>query len=209
MAAMDQAKLDAMCGSINSAAENYVSQVTNSVINLGDVFNENWISNSSKSLAAEITDCLNSLAEKITGTFSAKNDSISAAVSNFNIIENESISYSGFSFGKPNTEMNLNVTLPNGKVGVADNADISTVNNPMHTLVTSVNSILDEIVNKVQNADAFDADEQASLTTGVTNIKNKFNEEMTELEESLKTRMSGEISERDKLNSANKGHLEA
>ena len=44
MAAMDQAKLDAMCSKINTTAANYVTNVTNSVSKLQDVFNENWVS---------------------------------------------------------------------------------------------------------------------------------------------------------------------
>ena len=208
MAAMDQGKLSRMCSSINNTASDYVTQVGNSVTELTNAFNENWISNSSKDLANEITECLNTLATSITDTFSSKNESIKVSVNNFNSVEAENISYPGFAFGKPNTTLNLAAALPNGKVGVADGADIGTINDPMKRMVERITSLLDNIVNTVRGADAFDVEEQTALTTAVSNIKAKFEAGMQELENSLATRMSNEISVRDQLNATNKSNLE-
>ena len=208
MAAMDQEKLSRMCTAINGAAEDYVNQVKTSASELASAFNENWVSNSSKALVAEIVECLNSLASAITTTFATKNDNIVNAVRSFNQVENESILYSGFRFGKPDTSMNINNTLPNNKVGVADGADLNSINTPMNTMVQRVNGILDNIVSTVRSADALDIEEQTALTNAVQKIKNHFDTEMTELEQSLKDRMSNEIMERDALQSKNVSELQ-
>ena len=209
MAAMDQEKLGRMCSSINNAANDYVNQVTSSVRELTEVFNNNWVSNSSKELATEISEALNELAERVTATFSDKNEAIKVSVNNFNSVENESISYPGFAFGKPATALNLGATLPNGKVGVADGADLNTINAPMNKMVNNVNATLTNIANTVKGADAFDMDEQSALANAISNIKSKFEATMGELENSLNSRMSNEISLRDQLDSTNISNLEA
>jgi hypothetical protein len=206
---MDQGKLSSMCASINGAAEDYVGQVKASASELASAFNENWVSNSSKALVSEIRECLNSLANAITSVFSEKNNDISNAVRLFNSVENENISYSGFNFGKPDTTMNINNTLPNNKVGVADGADLNTINVPMNNMVNRINSILDGIASRVKSADALDIEEQSALTDSINKIKNHFDTEMKELEQSLKDRMSNEIMERDKLQSVNVSNLQS
>lgn len=203
MAAMDQAKLNNMCSRINNSAQSYVSNVNASVKELESKFNELWVSNSSKELAGEITECVSSLADEIIRVFSQKNESISLAVRNFNSQEQESISYSGFSFGKPNSTISVNATLPNGKVGVADGADLDSINVPMTTMINKIDSNLDEIKNAVSSSDAFDSNEQEGLNTSINRIKTNFNNSMNELKNSLANRMSGEISSRQELDRAN------
>ena len=197
MAAMDQTKLTNMCNSLNNSANDYVAQVKNSAVELANKFNENWVSNNSRKLASEITECLNSLADAVTNTFSDKNRNIADAVARFNAVEDESISYAGFTFGKPDTTISVGATLPNGKVGVADGADLSSINVPMKTMVEKVNAVMDDIVSKVNSADALDMAEQEALTYSVQRIKAHFDTEMNELAQSLESRMSGEIMERD------------
>lgn len=209
MAAMDQSKLDRMCSAINASAQAYVSEVSADVRDLTSTFNDNWVSNSARQLAQEITDALNALADAIMTTFSNKNEDIKVSVNNFNEVEGEGISYSGFEFGKPGTEIVLNNTLPNGKLGVADGADLNTINTPMGSLVNNVNNNLDAIKNAVNGADAFDMAEAQALTDSVTRIKDDFNAKMEELENSLSTRMSGEIGLRENLDSTNQSNLGA
>ena len=209
MAAMDQSKLSNMCTQINGSAEDYMQQVKSSATELADQFNQYWVSRSSKDLVREIVECLNSLATAVTSTFREKNDGIVTAVKNFNQVEKEHIIYPGFRFGRPDTNMNINNTLPNGKVGVADGANLESINGPMKTMVERINSILDSVVSTVRSADALDIEEQESLTQGVQKIKNHFDTEMAQLQESLESRMSGEIAERDSLNQTNKSILES
>ena len=209
MAAMDPDKLSRMCSSIDSAASNYLSQVESSVNEMTNVFNDNWVSNSSRDLAKEITNCLNSLATSVKDTFEAKNNDIRTSVNNTNMIEGEQIAYPGFSFSIPRTEITLNATLPNGKIGVADNADLNVVSESMKRMMEKISTILDEISNTVSSADAFDIEEQSSLSSSITNIKTRFETSMQELHSSLVTRMTNEISLRDQLDSTNKSNLEA
>lgn len=209
MAAMDQFKLDDMCKKINGSAQSYVSNVNASIKELEGKFNELWVSNSSRELANEISGCVSSLGDEIIRVFSNKNDSIRFAVQNFNSQEKEDIRYGGFSFGKPNVTISLNNTLPNGKVGVADGADLDSINVPMNTMVQKVDSNLDEIKLAVRGSDAFDSNEQEALNTSIDRIKTSFNNSMNELKNSLATRMSGEISSRDSLNRANQSLLDS
>lgn len=209
MAAMDQGKLNNMCKQINDEASTYVSNVNSQVTSMVDTFNQNWVSNSAQTLANEISECLSSLADSITRTFSDKNEAIRMSVQNFNQTEDESISYSGFSFGKPNVSLQLNSTLPNGKKGVADGADLDTINTPMKMLIDKVSTSLDQIRTTVSSADAFDNAEQQALTNSINNIKNTFVENMSELKNSLQTRMSSEISTRDSLDKTNIENLSA
>lgn len=207
MAAMDSAKLQNMCNAINNFSNDYVTKFTNSVKEITNVFNTNWVSNSSRELVKEISDCLDSLAQEITHTFSVKNDEISKAVKNFAMIEQESIYYPGFSFAKPSSAITLNNALPNGKTGVADNANLDTINAPMQNMVASINDILDGILRTVTAADAFSDAEQQALARSIQNIRTAFNNEMDELKKSLETRMNEEIETRNKLNAANAGLL--
>ena len=207
MAAMDQAKLNNMSSKINSEASNYVSEMQNDTKDLLSAFNTNWVSKSAQTLATEIKECLDSLADAITKTFDAKNESIKMSVKNFNAVENENINYNEFEFGKPSISLDLNDALPNGKVGVADKADLNDIKTPVETLATNVAATLDNIITTVNSIDAFSDDEQQGLVTSVTNIKNKFESEMDELKNSLNTRMSGEISARDELNRVNVQNL--
>lgn len=209
MAAMDQGKLTNMCNSINNEASVYVSNVSTQVTSMVDTFNQNWVSNSAQTLANEISECLSSLADSIQRTFSDKNEAIRVSVQNFNQTEDESISYSGFSFGKPNVSLQLNGTLPNGKKGVADGADLDTINQPMKMLIDKVSASLDQIRSTVSSADAFDNAEQQALTNSINTIKNNFVEKMTELKSSLQNRMSSEISTRDNLDKTNIENLSA
>lgn len=209
MAAIEQGKLNSLCSSINSSAEKYVSDMNNETNKMKEAFNEAWVSVSAQTLATEISNCLKELATRMQSTFKDKDEAIRMSVNNFNAVESEDINYSGFSFGMPNTEITLNQTLPNGKVGVADGADLTSIEVPMSNLTSAVESDLDSIVNTVKSADAFDNNEQESLTSSITNIKNKFVEVMEELKSSLNTRMSGEISQRDSLNQANISNLGA
>lgn len=209
MAAMDQQKLNTMCTQINNSADKYVNCVSSEVKNLLDAFNNNWVSKSSQMLASEIQECLTSLATAVTNTFSGKNTDIKNSVSNFNMIENENIVYSGFSFGKPSTSLTLNATLPNGKVGVADGAELKAINDPMTSLITSVTDVLGDVKKAVVNSDAFSDAEQNALATAVENIKAAFVNNMNELKESLATRMSGEIDARAQLDRANISNLGA
>ncbi len=210
MAAMDQGKLNSMCASINSAAGDYEARVTNAVNTLQQTFNNNWISNSSKSLANEIATCVDELVRNVKQVFTNRDDAIRASVNNFNSVENESISYPGFTFGTPSTGAlnSLNNTLPNGKVGVAEGADLNTINNDFTTFVSQVDDTLNNIVTTVQNADAFDSSEQQALTSSVTTIKNNFNSSMDTLKSQLNTRVSSEISTRDQLNQTNISNLQ-
>ena len=207
MAAMDSAKLQNMCNAINNYSNDYVTRFTNSVKEINNVFNQNWVSNSSRELTQEISECLASLAQEISKTFSSKNEEIQKAVSNFSMIEQENIYYPGFSFAIPSSAITLNQTLPNGKTGVAENADLNTINAPMTNMVNSINSILDGILSTVRAADAFSEAEQQALSQSITNIKNAFNNEMDELKKSLETRMNEEIETRNQLNAANTGLL--
>lgn len=209
MAAMDQGKLSQMCSTINNTASDYVSQVNNSVSELTNVFNENWVSNSSRELATEITNCLNTLADSIANTFSEKNEAIKMSVNNFNGVEGENISYSGFTFGRPNTQLTLNNALPNGKVGVMDGIDLNTIGEPMKRMVEKVTSLLDNIANAVKTADAFDMEEQSSLASAISNIKVRFENQMQELQNSLTTRLGNEMSLREQLDSTNQSNLGA
>ncbi len=210
MAAMDQGKLNSMCSSINSAASDYAANVTTAVNQLQGTFNNDWISNSSKSLATEIATCVDELVRNIAQTFSNRNDAIRVSVNNFNSVENENISYPGFTFGTPSAGAlnELNSTLPNGKVGVAEGADLNTINSDFTTFVSRIDDTLNNIMSTVQNADAFDSNEQQALTTSVTNIKNKFNSTMDTLKGELNTRVSSEISTRDQLNATNISNLQ-
>lgn len=203
MAAMDQGKLTSLCSKLNQEASNYVSQVSSDTTKIVEEFNRNWVSNAAQNLATEIENCLTSLTTDISNTFNNKNEGISIAVANFNTVEEESISYPGFSFGNPNVGMSLNKTLPNGKVGVADGADISSISTPMKTLVSRVNTVLSNISSAVSSCDAFDSDEVNALTNAMTKYQTTFEESMQELENSLSSRMSGEIAQRDSLNKTN------
>ena len=127
----------------------------------------------------------------------------------FNNTETETIGYSGFSFGIPTTSLNINATLPNGKVGVADGADLSTFTYQMNKIIGQVNNTLDALSIIVENSDAFDAGEQSSLTSSVSTIKSNFNSSMEELDASMATRMSNEISAREELDSTNQSNLGA
>ena len=209
MAAMDQVKLSTMCSNINGKAGEYEQSVTSGVNALADVFNSNWCSASAAKLGDEISTCLGELAIAITQRFSQKNASVASAVTNFNSVEGENIHYPGFSFGTPTTTLSLNATLPNGKVGVAEGADLSTISEPMTTLVSNIDSALDGVCTAVSTSDAFDSAEVEALTTSVNNIKSTFDTHMEELKSSLSTRMSGEIAQRDALNQANQQNLES
>lgn len=209
MAAIEQGKLNSLCSSINGTAEKYVSDMNNEANKMKEAFNEAWVSQSSKALALEISNCLKELATRIQSTFRDKDETLRVSVNNFNAVETEDINYPGFSFGMPNTDIVLNDTLPNGKVGVADGADLTSIEVPMNNLTSAVEGDLDSIVNTVRSADAFDNNEQEALTASITNIKNKFDSVMQELKGSLNTRMSGEISQRDSLNQANISNLGA
>ena len=198
MAAMDQAKLDNMCTKINGKADEYVSTMNAEVKNLLKTFNENWVSNESRKLATEIKDCLDSISDSLVNTFSAKNSDIKSAVSVFNSEESENITYSGFEFTKPSIDLTLNETLPNEKVGVADNADLNTIQTPVKTLITNINDILDGISSTVASIDAFSINEQNALTTAISDIKTTFAENMeTNVTTPLSSRMSEEISKRE------------
>ena len=199
MAAMDQGKLNSMCSKINSAATQYVSNVSSEVNNMVTSFNTNWVSEASKKLATEIGECLESLATAIKSTFDAKNTDISTAVSNFNAVEEESISYPGFNFGKPSTTLSLNANLPNGKKGVAEGADLSSIETPMTSLISKVDGALDNVNSAVKSSDAFNSAEVNALSSSITKIKSTFDTSMAELKSSLSTRMSGEISTRQSL----------
>lgn len=207
MAAMDQEKLTSMCTSINSSAASYVSSVSAQVSSLLEIFNNSWVSPSAQAVATEITGCLTALTDSITNTFAAQNEAIAVSVSNFNATEETQISYSGFSFGKPNVTLTLNATLPSGKVGVADGADLNTINTPVTTLVANIDSTLDSISSTVSSADAFDAGEQSALTQAIATIKANFNSKMQELTSSLATRMSGESETRATLDETNQANL--
>lgn len=207
MAAMDQAKLNNMSSKINNEANSYVSAMQNDAKSLLNAFNTNWVSVSAQTLATEIKECLDSLATAVTKTFDAKNDSIKMSVKNFNAVENENISYTDFAFGTPSIDLTLNEALPNGKVGVADKADLNDIKTPVETLASNVESTLENIISTVNSIDAFSDAEQQGLITSVQNIKNKFKTEMDELKNSLSTRMSGEISARDELNRVNVENL--
>lgn len=205
MAAMDQTKLDNMCNSISSLAGEYQESMIAEKDKVQENFNTYWVSKASKELAKEISDCLTDLVTKIDERFSAKNEDIRAAVNNFNLVEQEDINYKGFSMGTPNVEMSLNNALPNGKVGVAENAEIADIK--LSDLETAVCGILDNIKSTVQSADAFDNAEQEALSQGVESLKKLFTDAMIELTKSLETRMNGEIALREKLATANIGGL--
>ena len=203
MAAMDQGKLNVMCTKINNSAEEYVTQVGSLVNELRDAFNNNWVSTSSRELVLEISECLDSLSNEIIRIFGTKNDEIAKAVANFNMVEQENISYPGFSFSKPAVAIELNATLPSGMVGVAEGADLDSINGPMTNFVTNVTNIIGSIVTAIQNAEAFSGEEQQALAASINNIKTSFNSEMNELANSLRTRMSEEIDARSNLENAN------
>ena len=207
MAAMDQAKLSNMCSSINGELSSFESEVKNQVQNTLQAFNDTWVSVNSQKLATEIKECLDELTKAVHDVFDSKNTGISNAVKNFNSVEGEEISYSGFSFTAPQIELSINATLPNGKKGVMDGASLDDIKTPINNLINNVSGYLDAIESAVKSADALDQEEQSTLSTSITQIKNKFNSSMTELSNSLSTRMSGEIAERDKLLQANKTNL--
>ncbi len=209
MAAISQENLNALCSSINGSAEKYVSDVNTETNKMREAFNEAWVSVSAQELATEIENCIKEVSIKIQDIFRAKDEGMRTSVTNTNNVEGESFNYPGFSFGMPNINLKLNDTLPNGKKGVADGADLTSIEIPMKNLNSAIEADLDSIVNAVRNADAFDNNEQEALTASVTNIKNKLNSVMQELESSLNTRMSGEISQRDALNQANISNLGA
>lgn len=209
MAAINQENVDLLCKSLNDIGVQYVTDMNDQTQRMKEAFNEAWVSPSAEQLAAEISNCLKEVATKIQEKFNEKDHDMRLSVKNFNNVENSNIIYPGFSFGMPNTEIVLNKTLPNGKIGVADGADLTSIEVPMNNLNSAVETDLNSIVNTVRSADAFDINEQEALTASVTNIKNRFTEVMQELNGSLNTRMSGEISQRDALNQANISNLGA
>lgn len=209
MAAIDESKLKGLCETINSASNDYVQSINNAISGITDAFNQNWVSTSARELAAEISQCIDSLTTAITKTFEEKSDAIKISVENINREENEAIGYIGFTMAKPsNINITLNATLPNGKIGLSDNADIyNAINTPMNGLKANVDSALSSINDKVRTSDAFDANEQEALTTSINNIKNAFMEKMEELNASLKTRLEAEQNSRNTLDSINRENL--
>ena len=186
MAAMDQAKLSSMCSNVNSAAGQYVSGVNSDVEKLTDAFNQAWVSQSSKQEAVKITTTLSQLAQGIQSVFASKNEDIANHVSAFNSLENESISYQGFTFGTPNVTVTLNATLPNGKVGVADGASIEAITNPFDTLVANVETNLNQVSSSVKSSDAFDDKEQAAMTSGIEKTVTNFVNAMAQIKQSVR-----------------------
>ncbi|MBQ6495186.1 MAG: hypothetical protein IJI49_04210 [Bacilli bacterium] len=208
MAAMDQSKLTSMCTSLKEAASDYEEQIVLDAKQIVEEFNENWVSNSARSLANEIGEKIKLLETDIASKFNEKSAEIRRAVANFNLVEGESINYPGFNFGIPSISMELAATLNGGKLGVKEGADISSIETPMQTLIDNVKKTLENILTTVKSCDAFDSDEVTSLTNSVNKIKSDFETDMETLKSSLTTRMSREISERETLEKANKEILQ-
>jgi len=209
MAAMNQDNLNSMVKLINVEASNYVVGVESAVRDFLKTFNETWVSNAAQELATQIHETLDLLANNITTTFANKNDGIKTSVINYNMREKENLSYSGFSFSKPNTDLTLGAALPNGKRGVADNADLNSLNGPMNTLVAKVTDVLDKIIVDVQNADAFDKAEETALVDSVKRIQTGFVTSMEEIKIALSQRMGKEIADNEALDAANISNLSA
>lgn len=198
MAAINQDNLSSMVSSVKSALTTYETSLNSAVGKLLAAFNESWVSDEAQSLATEVAGCVTSLVTNIATTMDSKDAAIKAAVNGFNLDEGTNITYSGFSPAPtPSVNLTLNDKLPNGKVGVADNADLTTIETPMDTLVTDVNSVLSTLESTVSQADAFDDVSATALSDSFTSIKNTFKNGMDGLKESFRTRMSGEISKRD------------
>lgn len=208
MAAMDQGKLTNMCTALNEAASEYASNIVSDAASVVEEFNKNWVSNAARKLSGEIGEKIALLEADIASEFNGKNAAIRAAVSNFNRMEEENISYKGFNFGKPEISMDLGATLPSGKVGVAEGADLNSIANPMKTLIKNVNVTLENISSTVKTCDAFDSAEINALTSGVEKIKSAFETGMQGLISSLESRMGEEIQARDSLNNANQEILQ-
>lgn len=208
MAKMEQSKLTQLCNSINNASDSYVRNVGSAVRELADTFNNNWCSSAAKKLGEEISEKLSEVATSVTNVFNGLNDALKTNVENFKTTEEEyNINYPGFSFGTPNTKLELHEKLPDGYVGVAEGADLQTINGAMKKITVQINSSLEQVYSAAQNSQALDTSEMNALRQSINKIKNSFSEGMRELEASLNTRMSGEIASRDELDRVNVENL--
>ena len=183
------------------------TDVPGALKDLETLFNAKWASNSSREFAEEVLNCAISLVDSVSNVFTSLGDTISKNVSNFNTVEKEELVFDGFKAQKPTLSITINETLPNGKKGVLDGADLNTLVGPIDKLYTNATADLDEIVKYVCNSDAFDIDEQTALSNTITGIKTKFVQAISELKTSMKTRVSNEIATRSTLDTTNVQNL--
>ena len=209
MAAMDQQKLNTMCTQINNSFERYANCISTEATNLVEVFNTNWVSNASKQLFNGIQEVLNHNSNTLSSLFAKVNEGIDYSVYNFNITENENIVYSGISFKASVLSATLNDTLPNGKLGVADGADLNIIKEPIDKLVGETVEELDNIKKTVINCDAFSDAEQEALISGVEKQKSIFINDMNAVKDAVSKCMAQEVSDHADLDRANIGNLGA
>lgn len=208
MASMNSGKLSELCSQLNSVSKTYCTNVQSKIVDMQEKFNEIWVANDAKNLANEIHECVDTLATEMAEDYNNKNRMISNAVDNFNSAHEESISYPGFNFGTPVTVMHLNDKLPNGHVGVFEEATLNQIQPPMDAIKETVNRELNRIVEVTSSCDAFDSGEINALVSGVQSKAEAFNSKWTKLSSSLEERLAGEQQKDDSLDDANRGMLQ-
>lgn len=209
MAAISRENLTYMTSRINNNSGECKTIIEAGAKNMLDTFNNNWITPSAQELATEIQTSLQDLNEAMLNFFSVLEGKINSVIKLHNQVENDNINYQNIEFQKTIINLTLNSTLPNGKVGVMENVDLSTINKPLDNLKNNLIDELHQLVNTINSIDVFNSHEQNQLEQGINSLINKLNSEMIDLENSLKTRLQQEISLRAQMKKINESNLSA
>ena len=194
MAQLSQENLNAMVKSMNDAITNYENSVKTGEEDFKNQFNEIWVSNRSDSLVSEISTCVTEMAGDIGKYLANLNDRLKTADKNFNLVEDENMTYSGFSCPTLAMDIKLNASLPGtgNKRGVMRGTSLTDLQKPMTTLQGEINDSLMDIKNAAETADAFSEVEVSALVNGIEKVRSKFESSLEELADSLQSRLEGE-----------------
>ncbi len=195
---MNQEKLSRMCYLMNNAFSRYSNDLTIGVNLLTDWFNQNWISNSSFRLAADIYDNLLILNKEINSISKRYNLKMRKQVNDYNLSENQNLYYGGFSFEFPNINglNNLNLYLPDGKRGMRGND----VKYPLNYISSFVSDGVKVIKNAIMASSALRYDDRIGMQNDIMNAERRFLNFVSDMSVILSRKISDEVLLSQRLN---------
>lgn len=187
MAKMNQEKLTILCYNMKNAEDKYFDCLYYCIENIEEWFNDYWITSFSKEIASDLHKAIDKYNNEIIEIFSGINNKVKKQVMTYN--ENPEITsklyYKGFKFSKVSNNglLNLNNSLPDGKVGFLKKG--KTKQYPINKLTECVEEITLIFKVAIVKSDALTYWEQRNLQKSISLAESRFKNSLTDILEKI------------------------
>ena len=191
------------------AINNMISAILAGDTDCQTKFREVWLSPAAQKLAGEINEVMETLITDMREVFTMVNDKIGATVKNYIMQEETSHQWKDFAFGAAKFNIEIEDKFSDGSVGVKAGTTPNDIATPVNDMKAKIDTELENLMGTAANVNPVVEPKEISeaVVTAYQKIKERFDEALTTITDSLATRLQGEDTARTEASITNASNL--